>query len=118
MSQHLSLVRGGQGSVLTRKHDREDARRLLGVGRVFRPELTAQVVIVDSPEERLAGDFEATEVVLAVRVIVIVEVREVPNLEQYFGSHSDRQVCDPRAQSDTPADERCAKVVVENANAM
>jgi hypothetical protein len=38
-------ARGIQGLVLTSEHDREHARRFLWVGRVFRPELTAQVVV-------------------------------------------------------------------------
>jgi hypothetical protein len=59
-------ARGGQGSVLARKHDGEHARCLLGVGRVFRPELTVRVVVVDLPKERLTRDLEAAEVVLAV----------------------------------------------------
>jgi len=38
--------------------------------------------VVDLPEERLAGDFEAAKVVLAEPVVVFVEVREVLDLGQ------------------------------------
>jgi len=63
---------------LARKHDSSHTRRLFRFARVFR---TAGHV-VDLREERLAGDFEAAEVVLAKRVVVLVEVREVLELDR------------------------------------
>jgi hypothetical protein len=80
-AQTVIPARGVQGLVLTCKHDRQNPRGLFGIGRIFRSELTERVVVVDLPEELLAGDFEAAEVVLAVRVIVCVKVHQALDLD-------------------------------------
>src|SRR5688572_1882042 len=45
---------GKRSSVLLGEHDGEDSQRLLGIGRVFGPELSREIVVVDLPEELLA----------------------------------------------------------------
>jgi hypothetical protein len=74
-------VQGKSDLVLVGKHDRENARRLFGVGGVFGPEHHFAVVVVDLPEELLACYFEAPEVVFSMRVIIRGEVRELLYLD-------------------------------------
>src|ERR1700716_4069697 len=52
-------------SVLLRKHDGEHPRGFARISRVFGPCDQVVVVVVDLPEERLARELEAPEVVLA-----------------------------------------------------
>ena len=58
--------RSGSCLVVFGEHDGQHPRGLLGVGRVFRTERHALIVAVDSPKELATGEFEASDVVLAV----------------------------------------------------
>jgi hypothetical protein len=71
---------GKRRSILLSEHDGEDAKRLLGIGRIFRPEFSREIEVIDLPEEFLALELERAEVVLAVRIVVRVEVVERPSL--------------------------------------
>ena len=62
--------------VVFREHDGQHPRGLLGVGRIFRAERHALVVVFNFPDERVSGEFEASEVVLPVGIIVRSEVVE------------------------------------------
>ena len=69
-------IQGKSDLVLFGKHDRKNPRGCFGISRVIGPEHHVAVVVIDLPKELLTGDFEAAEVMLAMRVIVRVEVRE------------------------------------------
>src|SRR5437879_1755742 len=71
-----ALCVGEHCSILLRKHDREHAGGLLRVSRIFRPELTAFVVVVDLPKELLRPDFKAAKVVLPMWIVVGVKFPE------------------------------------------
>ena len=53
-----------------------------GSARIFRAELGLEIVVVDLPEQLLAVELEAAEVVLAVRVVVRIEVIERDHLRE------------------------------------
>src|SRR5580698_9151916 len=61
-------------SVLVGAHDREHARRLRWIGRVFRSAVHVRGVVVHFEEVPLPGEFEVAEIVLAVRIIVLREL--------------------------------------------
>ena len=54
---------GNRGSIFLGEHDRQNARRLGGIGRVFRAEFHRRIVAVYFPEDALAGVIERAEVV-------------------------------------------------------
>ena len=58
------------------EHDCEHPRGVLGVGRILRAQHHALLVVVDLPDERAPGEFEASEVVLPVGIVVGSEVVE------------------------------------------
>lgn len=60
----------GRALVFAREHDREHARRLALVGRIFAAGFHGGVVVVDLPEAGLAGEFETAEVMLAVGIVI------------------------------------------------
>ena len=65
-----ALARRGRGSILLREHDGEHPHRLRWIGRVFRPELHRQIVIIQLEKELPPRDFKAAEVVLLVGIVV------------------------------------------------
>jgi len=58
-----SPARRNRGSIFLGEHDRQNARRLGGIGRVFRAEFHRRIVAVYFPEDALAGVIERAEVV-------------------------------------------------------
>ena len=84
------LLSGWWGLVLVGAHDGEHARRLLGVGGIFRTAVHVEGVVVDFEEVGFALDLEAAEVVLAVRVVVRGEFVERLHGQEHagFGSRS------------------------------
>lgn len=66
-------------SVFLGKQDGKDSRRLGGVGGVFGAVFASPVVIVDLPENALALVFDAPEIMLPVRVVVLGEGVERAN---------------------------------------
>src|SRR5262249_5878068 len=105
-------------SVLISKHDRENARGLLGVGRVFGPAHHVPVVVIDIPKELFASEFETAEVVLLIRVIVGVEFPKGLDLDQYASFYVQAQSCHSCRHDHLAADEGGAEVVIENTNAI
>jgi hypothetical protein len=59
--------------------------RLGGIGRVFRAGFHRRIVIVDFPEYELAGMVERSEIVLAVRIVVVGEFVVLHYLRQDRG---------------------------------
>jgi len=104
-------------SVLVGAHDGEHARRNAWVRGVFRTAVHIEGVVVDLPEVRLALDFDAAEVVLAVRVIVLREIAEGLNREDEASPNVEGKVRDPSRHDDLAADEGAAEIVVEKADA-
>lgn len=49
---------GGTGSILIRQHDRHNASRVRGIGRVLRAVIEREIVIIDFPNEFFIGDQE------------------------------------------------------------
>lgn len=49
---------GAGYSILLGEHDGEDTQRRLGIGRIFRPELSGEIVVVDLPEQLFALELE------------------------------------------------------------
>ena len=64
--------------VIRGEHECQHAGRLRRIGWILRAVLATLIVVVDLTEERLSSELEATEVVLAVRVVVLREIGEVP----------------------------------------
>ncbi len=64
-------------SVFRCKHDREHARRLVGVRGIRRTKLHRLVVVVDLPQHLLAVDRERAKVVLTVGIVVFRESVEL-----------------------------------------
>ena len=85
-------------SIFLGQHDRENARCLRGVGGVFGAVFASRVVVVDLPKNALALVFEAPEIMLAVRVVVLGEAVEGANLLQdrvaVVAAESENSVCD------------------------
>ena len=102
-------ARGAQGLIFTSEHDRQHARRLFRIARIFGAGGHVLVVVVDLPKERLAGQFEGTEVMLSIWIFVRVEVSETLNLS----FHLVPQVCHTRGQDHLAAYKGGTKVLVE-----
>ena len=60
--------------VLIREHDGHDACRLVGIARVLAAVLHRAVVVFDFPKELPAAQLKAAEIMLAVRIVVLVEL--------------------------------------------
>src|ERR1700688_3495749 len=65
-----------EGSIFLGAHDGKHARRLLWIGWIFRAAVHFDVVVIDLPEHGQTVLFESAEVVLAMRVVRSVELRE------------------------------------------
>ncbi len=105
------------GSVLGGEHDGEHARRSSWVGRVGCASDKFAVEIVDLEEYALAVEFDRSEIMLAVGVVVGGEPIERANCFQdcglgHFGQRQYAGCADNRA-----ADEMLAQLIVEFANA-
>lgn len=72
----LSVATRGAPSVLFGQHDGEDPQGHVRVARVFGAHLPGRIVVVDFPEELMTTEFERTEVVLVVGIVVLREVVE------------------------------------------
>jgi hypothetical protein len=83
-------------------HDGEHARRLLRVGRIFRPALHVAGVVIDLEEVDYALKLNAAEVVLPVRVVVAREVVERPNRGEESGLVSAGRLSTPWVSSTVP----------------
>jgi len=68
------------GSVFFREHHCEDARRDRRIGGIRRHQVHVCVVVVDFPKAAHIAVLDETEVVLAMRIVVLVEVIERTNL--------------------------------------
>ncbi len=58
------------GSILLGEHERKDTSRLCRVGGIVRTEFEGGIVVIDFPEELIVPELEASEVVLAMRIVV------------------------------------------------
>ena len=108
---------GGSNSVFLGEHDRQHSGGLRGIARVFRSELTLEVVVVDLPKVLLPCQIEASEIMLSVWIILDVERREFLNPKQQSRLYIDRQLRDTGRHYDPPINEGGAKIVVEQPNA-
>ncbi len=103
-------------SVFVRAHDGEHACRFFRVTRVVGPILHRLVEVVELEEELLAGDFEATEIVLLVRIVVRREIVERPGELDRLGPDFNRQRADAGRHHDSSAGQRFAQTIVEDAD--
>src|SRR3954454_7009656 len=69
-------ARSARRLILLCKHDGQDPGGLIRVGWVFRPPFHRGVVVVDLPEDSLASDRDAAEVVFPIGVVLWREVLE------------------------------------------
>ena len=78
-------------SVLVRQHHRQNACRDRRVGGIRGHQLHFSVVIIDLPEAADNALLDEAEVVLAVRVVVLVEPVERPDLREDQATPISRQ---------------------------
>jgi hypothetical protein len=106
------------GSILRCKHERQDTQRLRRVGGIVRTEFEGGIVVIDFPEELIAREIEAAEVMFAVRIVVGAEVVERGDLSDRHRADVARQgrnACSAYRSSE-PGIEGLSKGVVEFAN--
>jgi hypothetical protein len=77
-------------SVLYGKREGEDPHGLFRIGRVLGAEF-ALLVVVDLPKKPATNQIEAAEVVLIMRIVVRVEIREARHLKKCLGRRTVRQ---------------------------
>ena len=73
-------------SVFVRQHDGQDPRDFPGIDWLSRTDERTGVVTVDLPKDALAGMFDAAEIMLAVRVVLLGEGVERANLFEDRGT--------------------------------
>jgi len=73
-------------SVFVRQHDGQDPRDFPGIDWLSRTDERTGVVTVDLPKDALAGMFDAAEIMLAVRVVLLGEGVELANLFEDRGA--------------------------------
>jgi hypothetical protein len=104
-------------SVLLREKDSENARRHRLVRGIERTGLKLPIVIIDFPEDLLAVVLEAAEVVLAMRIVLWREGREVTNAPHNVDLILHRQGSDPGGDIDTTvAGSDCSQRIIEPAD--
>jgi len=108
----------GRQSILLCKHDRQDARRLFRIARIFGAELTTFVVVVDLPKELSPDERKAAEIMLPVRIVVRRKIRERCDLDHRFSFHAVRQFANARCHHRSAAPQGHAEGVIELANAV
>jgi hypothetical protein len=69
--------------VFVREHHCEDAGRDRGIGRIRRHQVHICVVVIDLPEAPDIAVLDETEIVFTVRIVVLVELIERPDLAKY-----------------------------------
>src|SRR5579862_4111868 len=101
----LASFRFQLGLVFIGAHNREHARRLLWISGIFGT--TGQVggVVIDLEEVGLPGELEVSEVMLAMRVILGIEVRKALHCENDSSFQVERQFCDALRHDNLAADE-------------
>lgn len=102
-----------RGSVFTREHQREHARRFFWVGGVLRAAFAAFVVVVDLPKELSTAKLEAAEVVLSMWVVVFSECIEGGDLVKCSALDHVGEGVDAGCHHDFAAGEAFAECVVE-----
>ena len=90
------------GSVFFREHHCEDARRDRRIGGIRRHQLHFSVVVIDFPEAADIAVLDETEVVLAMRVVVFVEVIERANLARIKRRESEGRDSKPAVTTTVP----------------
>ena len=105
-------------SVLLSKHNRERARRFCRVGRVLRAELHVRVEIVDLEKELAAGELEIAEIVLAMRVVIVIELRECRHAPDHHRLDVRGQGIDASRHEHSAAGHRRPETVVQLPDAL
>jgi hypothetical protein len=95
------------------QHDRQHARGLRRIGRIVRPELKREVVVVDFPEEIGAVDGDGAEVVLAVGIVFGREDVEALHQSKYPRGDGLAERRDAGCEAGLASGERLAESVVE-----
>ena len=77
------LLKGGasdrQGLIFVREHDGEHTNGLGRISRILTPVHHIRGVVVDLPEDFLSIVIEGTEIMFAMRIVVLSEIVEITN---------------------------------------
>ena len=102
-------------SVLAGKHQREDAHGPLWIGRIFRAVPHILVVVVYLPEELSTHEIEGSEVVLAMRIVLLCKPGEIRDLTERLGLTQSGSSATPIVIITLPPQKVCRKASLRRA---
>src|SRR3954452_5053397 len=90
----MPRARRGNESVFFREHDGQHADCFGRVSWILRSELHVRIVIIQLEKELPPREFKVSKIMLATRIVVIIELGERRDTADYHGFYARRQRID------------------------